>query len=157
MGSKMTPLAQVKAEHGEKSKLVDAVLSVIDLGDSSKDDAKTRLASVSNKKLLRLLRVGQTVKDKYGSTEKLAEAVAAAAGKAKDNDYLAKLKKLAAGKLLDLARGLKPKAEKKKAAAAKEPAAEKAPAKKAAAGKKAPAKAPAGKKAPAKAKTTKKS
>ena len=79
----MNPLAQVKAEHGEKSKLVDAVLSVIDLGDRSKDDTKSRLASVSNKKLLRLLRVAQTIKDKYGSTEKLAEAVAAAAGKAR--------------------------------------------------------------------------
>jgi len=62
MGAKMTPLAQVKAEHGDKAKLVDKVLGVIDLGEGGKDEAKTRLAGVSNKKLLRLLSVGQTAR-----------------------------------------------------------------------------------------------
>jgi len=158
----MTPLAQVKAEHGDKAKLVDKVLGVIDLGEGGKDEAKTRLAGVSNKKLLRLLSVGQTVKDKYGSTDKLAEAVATAAGKAKDGDYVTKLKGLAATQLLDLARRLAPApaakapAEKKKPAPKAEAApakpAKKAPAKTAAKGgakAKASAKAPA-KKAPAK-------
>ena len=56
---------------------------------------KARLLAASNKKLLRLLAVATEIKDKFGSTQKLAEAAATASGKAKDQAYIAKLKKLA--------------------------------------------------------------
>ena len=67
----------------------------------------TRLLAASNKKLLRLLEVAHEIKDKYGSSEKLAEALASKLGRAKDQAYLAKLVKLAQrtpARVLDLLR-----------------------------------------------------
>ena len=89
------PLARMKEIHKDKETLVDRVLGVIDLGGRAKDELKSKLLAASNRKLLRLLAVGEEIKDKYGSPTELAEALAKAAGKAKDQAYLAKLTKLA--------------------------------------------------------------
>ncbi len=105
--SKKSPLQRTKDEHGTKEKLVDKLVSVlvsIAKGDEDKEDLKGRLLASSNKKLLRLLELGSTVKEKYGSVEKLAEAAAKAMGRAKDAPYVAKLSSLSPGKLLDLVR-----------------------------------------------------
>ncbi len=105
MATKKSPLARTKDEHGSKEKLVDKLVSVlgsIQKGEESKEDLKARLLAASNKKLLRLLEVGSTVKDKFGSLDKLAEETAKALGRAKDAPYVAKLKALPTGKLFDL-------------------------------------------------------
>ena len=78
MATKKSPLARQKDEHGSKEKLVDRVLTVlgsIAKSEEDKDELKARLLAASNKKLLRLLEVGSEIKAKYGSVEKLAEAV----------------------------------------------------------------------------------
>ena len=175
MNAKKTPLQQVNEDHGGKTKLVDSILGLVDLGDEDKDEAKARLLKASNKKLLRLQANSAAIQEKYGSVEKLVSTVSEKLGRVKDADFVARLKAFSPAKLLDLARSLagearKPfkalaanvapaaaKAEKAaakpaaKKAAAKKPAAKAAkPAKKAAPAAKAAAKKPAGKKAPSK-------
>jgi len=50
------PLATVKERYGDKAKLVDEVVSVLEPREGeSKSQFKTRLGKVSNGKLLRLL------------------------------------------------------------------------------------------------------
>ena len=74
--SKKSPLQRTKDEFGSKEKLVDklvSVLSSIAKADEDKEDLKGRLLAASNKKLLKLFEMGSTVKEKYGSVEKLAE------------------------------------------------------------------------------------
>jgi hypothetical protein len=166
MNGKNTPLAQLRAEYGDKDgkqKLVDAILGMIDHGDEDKDSVRARLLKASNKKLLRLRATSSAIKEKYGSVDRLVETVAGKLGHAKDEGFLSRLRAFTPGRLLDLARSvageirrplkLSPaaKAEPKKAAApapvAKKPVAKKPVAKKPAA-KKAAAAANAAKKKP---------
>jgi hypothetical protein len=104
MASKKSPLGRTKDDHGTKEKLVDKLVSLlgqIRKSEEDKDELKSRLLAASNKKLLRLFEIGSEIREKFGSVEKLAEAVAEAAGRAKDSPYVAKLKSLTPGKLLD--------------------------------------------------------
>jgi hypothetical protein len=166
MNANKTPLQVVNEEHGGKAKLVDKIMGLIEArdGGEDKDSLKARLLAASNKKLLRLVKATEAVKEKYGSREKLVSAVADALGKAKDTDFVKRLAAFTNGRLLDMANLLHrkgkqvapghvaPKAEKKakpaKAEAAakgtKKPAAKKPAAEKAA--KKPAAKKPAAKK-----------
>lgn len=105
MAIKESPLAKVKRLHGTKESLVDTV--VADLARENGEDAgelKQRLLGSSNQQLLRLAEVLKTVKDKYGSKDKLVDALSAARGKAKDGDYMAKLRTLPLPRLLDMMR-----------------------------------------------------
>jgi hypothetical protein len=104
MNAKKTPLQQVNEEHGGKAKLVDKLVGLLESDD--KDSLKQRLLSASNQKLLHLLQVSEKVKSKYGSPEKLTEAVAGALGRAKDSDYVKKLSGYSPAKLLDIAGSL---------------------------------------------------
>ena len=72
--------------------------------DEEVAEVKERLATVSNRKLLRLAEVGKAIKDKYGSKDKLVAALSQALGKAKDKDYVARLKNYSSARLLDMAR-----------------------------------------------------
>ena len=90
-----SPLARTKESFGGKEALVDRILGVLTVASEDKDSTKARLLAVSNKKLLRLLRVSGEIKTTYGSAEKLAEAAADAVGKAKDAAYIARLTRLA--------------------------------------------------------------
>lgn len=106
-----TPLDAVRGEYGSKDdrgkdKLVDKVVGLISGGDEDAATLRERLMKVSNKKLLRLAEVGGTIKAKYGSTDKVAEAVAEAVGRAKDADYVTSLKAYSPGRLLDMAQAL---------------------------------------------------
>ena len=105
MATKKSPLARQKDEHESKEKLVDRVISVlgaISKTDDDQDAFKARLLAASNKKLLRLHEVGSEIKSKYGSIDKLAEAVGTALGRAKDAPYVAKLKTYTPARLLDM-------------------------------------------------------
>ena len=57
----------------------------------------------SNTQLLRLHKVVQAVKDKWGSRDALITAIGTATNKSKDKDYLAKLAKFSLPRLYDLA------------------------------------------------------
>lgn len=85
--------------------------------DEEVAEVKERLAAVSNRKLLRLAEVGKTIKEKYGSKDKLVAAISQALGKAKDKDYVARLKNYSSARLLDIARGAERRARRVKKAA----------------------------------------
>lgn len=72
--------------------------------DEDSGEVKERLATVSNKKLLRLADVSKRVKDQYGSRDKLVDALGKSLGKAKDADYVASLRALSTARLLDMMR-----------------------------------------------------
>jgi hypothetical protein len=115
MATKKSPLARQKDEHESKEKLVDRVIGVlgsIAKSDEDKDALKARLLAASNKKLLRLFDLGSEIKTKYGSIDKLAEAVGSALGRAKDAPYLAKLKTFTPARLLDLLRAAEKRSKK---------------------------------------------
>ena len=112
--AKKSPHAAMKDKHGDKETLVDRVLGVLHLGDADKEKTKAKLLAASNKKLLRLLEVATTVKDKYGSPDGLAQAAAKALGKTKDQAYVARLAALAKStpaRVLDLLRAAEKRAK----------------------------------------------
>ncbi len=118
MATKKSPLARQKDEFESKEKLVDRVLSVlgsIAKSDEDKDTLKARLLAASNKKLLRLAEVGAEIKSKYGSVDKLAEAIGAAVGRAKDAPYVTKLKSYTPARLLDMIKTAEKRGKKKAA------------------------------------------
>lgn len=98
------PHTKVKELHGSKDDLVKKIAEPLAVGDQDPDALGERLRRASNKQLLRLLSVVETVKAKYGSRDKLIEAVGKTLGKAKDKDFLAKLGTFPLPKLLDLAK-----------------------------------------------------
>jgi hypothetical protein len=102
MSARETPLQAVKRIYGDRDKLVSQLAASLQSAGEDAGELKERLLKVSNKKLLRLAEVSKTVKDKYGDKDKLAAALADAVGKAKDSDYLAKLRTYSPGKLLDM-------------------------------------------------------
>jgi hypothetical protein len=109
--SKETPLQAMKRLYGNKEKLVDAVVQAArDAGDDV-SELKDRLATLSNRKLLRLAEVSKAVKEKYGSRDKLVEALGKAVGKVKDSDYLEKLRTLPMPRLLDMVRSAERRAK----------------------------------------------
>lgn len=117
-----SPMAVVKEKFGGKDKLVDQLVGLLDAPGAegegeSKDDLRKRLLGAANKKLLHLHAVASTVKDKYGSRDKLVQAAATALGRTKDKDYVAKLGTLSTPRLLDLTKVAERKAKAAKAKA----------------------------------------
>ena len=109
MSTKKSPFAKTKDGHESKEKLVDTLVGLLGQintsgKEESKEDAKGRLLAASNKKLLRLLAVGTEIKSKFGSVDKAAESLASTIGRAKDSDYVKKLKTYSPARLLDLVR-----------------------------------------------------
>lgn len=97
------PRARLAKLHGTKADLAKTLASALVAGDEDAGALTARLSKASNTQLLRLQRVVDTVKDKYGSREKLIEAIGTATNKSKDKDYLAKLATFPLPRLLDLA------------------------------------------------------
>ena len=140
--SSKTPLALMKDKFGDKAKLVEAVekLTGEDLWVARTNKNKG-LAHVSNAKLLRLHGIFTEVKGKFGTREKLIDAILDLEKRSKDAGYRARLLEWPVPRLYDTYKSTakrvgavkpvaaKPAATKKTAAAA--PAAAK-PAKKAA-------------------------
>jgi hypothetical protein len=115
-----TPLARVKAAFGSKKDLVEKIKSLAtgDLwidrlnGDKSWD-------SVSNAKLLRLHALLSDAKERFGSRERVIDALVAAEGRAKDLDYKKHFASWPLPRLLDALQSVerRNKAEAKKAQA----------------------------------------
>jgi hypothetical protein len=103
--SRETPLAKVKRLHGSKESLIDALAADLarESGDS-KDELTARLTGAPNTKLLRLHAAMASVREKYGSKDKLIQAISKARGHGKDQDYAAKLQSYSIPRLLDMAR-----------------------------------------------------
>jgi hypothetical protein len=98
------PRARVLAtSQGSKEALAKALAPALTRDDEDTDAVEARLKTASNAQLLRLQRVSETVKQKYGSRDGLIEAIGKSENKTKDKDYLAKLAKLSLPNLLDLA------------------------------------------------------
>jgi hypothetical protein len=138
-----TPLAIVKDKFGEKAKLVEAIEKLTKDGLwLSRASAGKGLAHVSNAKLLRLHATFTEVKEKFGTREKLVDAVLEVEKRAKDTGLRQKLSEWPVPRLFDAyrsaqkrARASKPAGKSAKAATEappKAPAKEKAPTKKAA-------------------------
>lgn len=111
---KKSPLAQVKETFGSKEKLVDALLgipsSILErLDGEEKDDFKKRLLAASNKKLLKLHELSQSIKKQWGSKEKLVDALLALQKRAKDLDLRTKLLSKPLGWLHDRLQSIKAK------------------------------------------------
>jgi hypothetical protein len=97
------PKARVDKQHNGKADLAKSLASELAIGDEDSGVVAERLRTASNTQLLRLQHVVETVKSKYGSREKLIEAIGSAQNKSKDKDYLAKLATFPLPRLLDLA------------------------------------------------------
>lgn len=148
---KKSPLILVKDQFGSKDKLVDALIalpeSVFDRGDDDKDAFRKRLLGAANAKLLRLHATGKAVSERWGSKEKLVDAILDLRKRGKDADYRTKLGTLPIGKLFDQVSALEKGSRKEARKASGKTAAKPAAAKPAAAAKTAkPAAKPAAKK-----------
>ena len=101
--AKRHPRARVLEAHGGKEAVAKSLAAVIARSDQDTDQLESQLKKASNSQLLRLTRVTATVKQKYGSRDKLIAAIGDASKKAKDKDFLAKLESYSLPQLLDLA------------------------------------------------------
>ena len=97
------PRARMVDAHGSKAALAKAIAPLVARGDEDVDALEVRLKKASNAQLLRLQRASFAVKERFGTRDKLIEAIGAAQKKGKDKDYLAKLTTYSLSQLLDLA------------------------------------------------------
>jgi alpha-mannosidase len=96
-----SPFRTVKDKHDGKEKLAKALSTVVGAADDDTDVIAARLKKASNKQLLRLHAVHETVKRKFGSRAKLIAKLTE--GKTKDKDFVEKLATYSLPHLLDLA------------------------------------------------------
>lgn len=97
------PKHRVTEIHGGKDALAKALAASLATESEDSDTVAGKLATASNAQLLRLQKVVQAVKDKWGSREKLVEALTTGSKQTKDKDYLAKLATFSLPRLYDLA------------------------------------------------------
>lgn len=111
--SQKSPLAIVNETFGEKDKLVDKLVGLLDRGDESKDDLRKRLSSAANTKLLHLHKVATQVKEKWGSHDALVQDVAKALGRTKDKPFVERLAAYSDARLVDLAKAAERRSKRK--------------------------------------------
>jgi hypothetical protein len=97
------PRGRVETNHGGKEALAKALSSALATGGEDADSIAGRLKTASNAQLLRLQHVVETVKQKWGSRDKLIAAITDATKASKDKDYVAKLGTYSLPRLVDLA------------------------------------------------------
>jgi hypothetical protein len=97
------PKGRVTEAHGSKAALAKTIASAIARADQDAGALESQLKTASNAQLLRLARATKTLKDKFGSRDKLIAAIGTATKKGKDKAYLAKLDTYSLPQLLDLA------------------------------------------------------
>ena len=128
-----TPLAIVKDKFGDKAKLVAAVekFTSEDLWVARTNQDKG-LAHVSNAKLLRLHDTFSKVKEKFGTRDKLIDAILTLDKRAKDDGYRSRLAAYPVPRLFDLYKATEKRVARAKARpAAAKPATKKARSRKA--------------------------
>ena len=104
--AKQTPLQEVKERFGSKTTLADKLIDVLECDEGvEKDEFERRVRTASNKQLLRLHEVHETVSKGFGSKEGLVKAIVDKRFP-KGNDNQAKLLSQRPTRLLDLYRSL---------------------------------------------------
>jgi hypothetical protein len=99
------PLQEVKDRFGSKEKLVESLYPLLEKADDeSKEEFRNRLLFMSNRKLLHLYAIEQTLRSEFGSRDKLIDAILSLAKQSKDKDYRDTLETFSSGMLLDLFR-----------------------------------------------------
>jgi hypothetical protein len=123
-----SPIAQMKEKYGDKAKLVAAVEKLA--GDGlwlDRTNKNKGLGHVANAKLLRLHDTFSAVKEKFGTRDKLIDAILEVEKRSKDEGYKTRLAKYPVPRLWDIYRSLTrhsaPKAAPQKKAAAPKAAA----------------------------------
>ena len=103
--NKLSPMQLVKKEYGSKKELAAKVIPLIEKSESeTAEDFAKKIETLSNSKLLRLLKVGTAVKE-HGTKAQLADKVYKNIRGDKnkiDQDYLNKLNTFSMGKLIDM-------------------------------------------------------
>ena len=102
-----TPLAHVKESHDDKAKLVAAIEKLA--GDDlwiDRTNKKKGLARVANSKLLRLHATFSAVKEKFGTRDKLIDAILEMEKRTKDEGEKTRLAKVPVPRLWDMYRSL---------------------------------------------------
>ena len=115
--AKQSPLQIVKDKFGSKQDLAKQLAGILEpQEDESKEELAERLSLVSNAKLLHLHALSEKV-SAHGGRSGLVEKVAAAEGKAKDEDYIKALtSKRSLGWLVDRVEAQARRARKSKSA-----------------------------------------
>ena len=120
-----SPLQQVKDRFGTKEALIKELKGLVDKTDLfiQKFSEQKGLERVSNLKLLRLHRLAKEVQEKFGTRQKLIDALVELDGRVKDADYRKRFEKHTIGRLYDVYRAterrVKGAARKAKEAAAR--------------------------------------
>jgi hypothetical protein len=98
-----SPFQQVKDRFGSKEALIKELKGLVEKTDLFiKKFSETKgLERVSNLKLLRLHRIAQEVQEKFGTRDKLVNALVDLEGRVKDADYRKRFEKYTLGRLLD--------------------------------------------------------
>ena len=107
-----SPLSIVKDKFGDKAKLVEAVKGFVGdelwVGRTNSDRGGSRgLDHVSNAKLLRLHAVFSEVKEKFGTRDKLVEAVLELEKRGKDAGYKKRIEAYPVPRLYDMYKSAK--------------------------------------------------
>jgi hypothetical protein len=97
------PKGRVTELHSGKEALAKTLAASLVTESEDSDTIASKLKTASNMQLLRLQRVVATVKDKWGSREKLIAALSEQGKHGKDKDFLAKLGTFSLPRLLDMA------------------------------------------------------
>lgn len=123
--SSKSPQQIVKERFGDKSKLIDAVIALVEAGaGETAEGHKRRLRNVSNAKLLHLHALGERVKQ-LGGRDAIVKQILELKKQPKDHEFADHLRSLALGRIVDL-HGSLTRAAKKAAKAAPKAAAPKA-------------------------------
>lgn len=109
--AKKPPLQQVNEKHGGKEKLVDKLMGLLDRGENTKEEFRSRLLAASNSKLLRLFDVASEIKERFGGKEKFVDAILELMKRGKDKDYREKLLGFTNTRLMGLYRDWQKKAK----------------------------------------------
>ncbi|MBN1772154.1 MAG: hypothetical protein JXB32_12880 [Deltaproteobacteria bacterium] len=99
-----SPFQQVKDRFGSKEALVKELQGLVEKTDLfvKKFNEAKGLERVSNLKLLRLHRIAEEVRERFGTREKLVGALVELEGRVKDADYRKHFENYPLGKLLDV-------------------------------------------------------
>ena len=104
---KPTPHQLVKKSFESRANLVQKLVDMVDKhhGDNTNDEVKSRLMALSNQKLLRLYRVEQKVRERFGDKDGLIKHILEkrkASGFTADDVLKTKLESLSKAQLLDM-------------------------------------------------------
>jgi hypothetical protein len=101
-----SPLQLVKDRFGSKEALVKELKGLVEKTDLfvKKFSEAKGLDRVSNLKLLRLHKLASEVQEKFGTRQKLIDAVVELEGRIKDADYRKRFEKFTLGRLVDVYR-----------------------------------------------------